>query len=65
MKPKIRLPLDVCSTIEGLCDKYEEVYRVAIPDFVFFEMIVNLGIDYMCEMLEAKTDSMKSEVNEK
>ena len=54
MKRKVILPLDVCSTIEGLCDKYEEVYRVAIPDFVFFEMIVNLGIDDMSSMLEGR-----------
>lgn len=54
MKPKIRLPLEMCSTIEGLCDKYEEAYGVCIPDFAFFEMIVNLGIDYMRSMLEGK-----------
>lgn len=65
MKPKFRLPRQTCATLEVLCDQYKVAYGVRIPEFVFFEMIVNLGIDYMRSMLDAKTDSMKVEVNEK
>lgn len=61
MKPVIKVPIPTCNTIEGLCDRYEELFGVAIPDSVFAEMLLHLGINCMIYDLEKRAASLKNE----
>lgn len=58
MKSAVRLSIDTCCTIEGLCDDYEDLFGTTVPDSVFFDMIVSLGIDSMRVQLEERADSL-------
>ena len=61
MKTVIKVPVSMCNTIEGLCDRYEELFGVAVPDSVFVELILNLGVNCMIDALEKKAASLKNE----
>lgn len=61
MKPKVWLPLRYLREIEDLCDEYERLYGVCVPDQDFFFMILQLGLDEMSVMLDKKADSKNKE----
>lgn len=54
MKPIVKLTLDQCSILEKLCDEYEDAFGVAVPDAVFFQICLHLGIETMKEAVRKK-----------
>ena len=64
MKPVIKVPVSMRNTIEALCDRYAELFGDAVPDSVFAEMILCIGINCMIDALEKKAASLKNEGEE-
>lgn len=62
MTIKLHICPEMSRTIKQLFAEYKKVYRTDIPDFVFQEMIISLGLDCLQSMLKYKADSMKMEV---
>lgn len=54
MRPNVKLSLDQCCILEKLCDEYEDAFGVAVPDAVFFETCLHLGIEMMKEAVRKK-----------
>ena len=59
---KIKLHPAMLRTVRQLLADYQRIYRTTVPDSVFYEMIVSLGIEAMDSVLKNKADSMEMEV---
>lgn len=62
MKIKLNIRPDLSRTMKQLSADYKRIYRTDIPDSVFQEMVISLGLDCLQSMLKYKADSMKMEV---
>lgn len=59
---KIKLRPAMLRTVRLLWVEYQLIYRTVVPESVFNEMIVSLGIESMDSVLRNKADSMRMEV---
>lgn len=60
---KIKLRPAMLRTLRTLWVDYQLIYRIVVPESVFNEMIVSLGIESMDSVLRNKADSMRMEVS--